>query len=63
MAYPLTQNWLQTRNTRETIRCVVPAASSPGLVDLRILVEPPGLAPEVDCNMAKFTYEDERMTE
>jgi len=56
-------NGFQTRKTRETIRCVVPAASSPGIVDVRILVEPPGSAPEIDCKMAKFMYEDERMTE
>lgn len=63
MADPLTQGGLQTRKTRETIRCFVPAASSPGTVDVRIFVGSPDSAPEIDCRMAKFTYEDERMTE
>ena len=63
MSDPLTRGGLQTRKTRETIRCFVPTALSPETVDVRISVEPPESAPEIDCRMLKFTYEDERMTE
>ena len=63
MINPLTCNGFQTRKTRETIRCLVPAAPSPGPVDVWILVEPLGSVPEIDCRTVKFTYEDKRMTE
>lgn len=59
----LTRNRFQTRKTRETIRCLVPATPSPGPVDVWILVEPPESVPVIDCRMAKFMYEDKRMTE
>jgi len=53
----------KTRKTQETIRCLVPPTSSPGITDVRIMVEHPESVPEIDCRMAQFTYEDKRMTE